>query len=307
MAEERLIDDDKDKKYRFRKNENGEEELIIEGGDETEEEDVAALEVPEFDEDDEEAAVLTPEQLLERRLKAERERVEREKKFADSMAAAQADSAVGNFATALDALTVAEEIEPENGEVHALKLLVYTRNCTEWEENAQKAAECAEAVKEFTAPVRRAEIAALAKAGGLEGKIAELKTRVQSLSDENEAKRADRAVRFNADNKRALTFFIAALLPFVVFAILGIYFSSVMYAKEDGTNIILTIVFACLALVMFIVFLFAARAYNTTSRRVRLNKKDTSTELGRKYLAEKAKLDGLTAIYTILNEQNDLS
>ena len=29
MAEERLIDDDKDRKYRIRKNENGEEELVI--------------------------------------------------------------------------------------------------------------------------------------------------------------------------------------------------------------------------------------------------------------------------------------
>ena len=61
MAEERLIDDDKDRKYKIRKNADGEDELYIDL-EESEEESGESLEfeVPEFETDDEEAAVLTP-------------------------------------------------------------------------------------------------------------------------------------------------------------------------------------------------------------------------------------------------------
>ena len=73
MAEERLIDDDKDRKYKIRINEYGEEELIIdESAEEEAESEIPVFEIPEDGEDDEEAALLTPEQLAEReRLKLE--------------------------------------------------------------------------------------------------------------------------------------------------------------------------------------------------------------------------------------------
>ena len=78
MAEERLIDDDKDRKYRIRVNENGEEELEIIDPDDVDEEPV--FDMPDYEEDDEEAAILTPEQLAEReRIKAEEERARAEK------------------------------------------------------------------------------------------------------------------------------------------------------------------------------------------------------------------------------------
>lgn len=305
MAEERLIDDDKDKKYRFRKNENGEEELIIDDGlteDEQTEGEEAEFEVPDFEEDDEDAAVLTPEQLIERQRRAEREKQERERKLAESIAAAASDSAVGNFATALDALEVAEELDPENGEVHALKLLVYTRNCTEWEENAAEAAEAAQDVNEFTPAERRAQLLQLAESGGLPDKITALTQEVERLNAENEAKKAERAVRFNADNRKSLIFFACTGIPFITFLVLAICYSTVMYATQDGVNIILTIVFAALALLALIAFVFASRALSTTSRRVRLNRKNSSTELGRRYAAESARLDALTAIYAALKE-----
>ena len=59
MAEERLIDDDKDKKYKIRINEQGEEELVLDetrAESDAEESDEVGFEVPELDEDDEEAA-----------------------------------------------------------------------------------------------------------------------------------------------------------------------------------------------------------------------------------------------------------
>ena len=61
MAEERLIDDDKDRKYKIRINEDGEEELVIDDRvEEPEVEEQPEFDMTDFDEDDEEAAVMTP-------------------------------------------------------------------------------------------------------------------------------------------------------------------------------------------------------------------------------------------------------
>ena len=80
MAEERLIDEDKDRKYKIRKNADGEDELVIDAEADVEEEfEEVEFEVTESDFDDEEAAVMTPEQLAARekaREEAEAKRVE---------------------------------------------------------------------------------------------------------------------------------------------------------------------------------------------------------------------------------------
>ena len=69
MAEERLIDADKDKKYRIKINADGEEELVVDEGVEPVEEVVQEVlfEVEEISEDNEEEAVMTPEQLAAKR------------------------------------------------------------------------------------------------------------------------------------------------------------------------------------------------------------------------------------------------
>ena len=73
MAEERLIDDDKDKKYRIRVNEDGEEELEIVHGDDEEQEEVVELEDLGLDDDGDEHE-FTPEELaLVRRSEERRE------------------------------------------------------------------------------------------------------------------------------------------------------------------------------------------------------------------------------------------
>ena len=82
MAEERLIDADKDKKYRIKINADGEEELVVDEGVEPVEEVVQEVlfEVEEISEDNEEEAVMTPEQLAAKREREERERAERRAK-----------------------------------------------------------------------------------------------------------------------------------------------------------------------------------------------------------------------------------
>ena len=85
MAEERLIDDDKDRKYKIRKNADGEDELYID--DTPDEEDdviMPVFAVPYDDEDDDEAVSLTPEQFAERERIKQEEREAREKRLLPS-------------------------------------------------------------------------------------------------------------------------------------------------------------------------------------------------------------------------------
>lgn len=304
MAEERLIDTDKDKKYRFRINEDGEEELIIDDGlteeDATHSEEIS-FEVPDEDYDDEEAAVMTPEQLAEKRRRAEQAEREREEKLTSLIATAREDYGVGNYSTALECALEAEELSPENGEVHALKLLIYTRGFTSYDGTLEKAAQTAEDVKEYCTQEHRAELFSQAEEG-LNANISSLSERVSALYAENESKKSERAVRFNADNKKAYTRFAAVAAPCLVLLALLILFAVNMFSDQSGTFIVLTIVFACLELINFIALIVAARQWNIAARRVRMNKNDNKTKLGREYVAEKKKLDLFNAIYSALKD-----
>lgn len=298
MAEERLIDDDKDKKYRFRKNENGEDELVIDDSPEEEAAEEINFEAPDETPDDE-TAVLTPEQIEARRLIAEEERLAKEKRFAEILERCRAELAAGNYATALEAAVEAEAEDNENGEVYALKLEIYTRSFTDYSA-CEGAAEAAAEVKKYTSAERKAEMKD--KAGdGLAALIGREKAELEAISSENDAKKAERAELFKADAKKVAIFFAAAGVPFVVFLALAIVFSGMMFSTTTGEFIVLTIVFAALAFVFFIVFAFAARALNIAMRRVRLNKKNSSTQLGRDVIAAEKRVAALEEIYGAIN------
>ncbi|MGN0818050.1 MAG: hypothetical protein ACI4L9_03675 [Candidatus Coproplasma sp.] len=304
MAEERLIDTDKDKKYRFRINEDGEEELVIDDGlteDEPEHTEEISFEVPEDDFDDEEAAVMTPEQLAEKRRRAEQAEREKAEKIASLIATAREDYAVGNYSTALECALQAEEASPDNGEIHALKLLIYTRGFTSYEGTLESAAQVAEDVKKYCPKEQRDQLLSQAEES-LQNNISSLSVRVENLYAENEAKKAERAVRFNADNKKAAIRFGAVAGPCAVFLALLISFASNMFSTQGGEFIVLTIVFACLEFLNVIALIIVARLWNIAARRVRLNKNDNKTSLGREYVAEKNKLDCFNTIYSSLKD-----
>lgn len=299
MAEERLIDEDKDRKYRIKVNADGEEELVIDGEEESAPvEEEVTFEVEEPTEDDEEAAVMTPEQLAAKREREEAERAERARKVEELIKNAESDCKSEKFATALEYLEKAEEIDGENGEVHALKLIAYTRNFTDYSQ-VVAAAEGIEDFKAYAADERKAEM--LAKASGtLEKEIERSRAEVLKMHEENEKKKEERAVRFLKDRKTAITVFAVLGAFFAAFVALTGYFGSVIYSVSTGTYLILTCVFGGLAFISLIALAFAARNMNITCRRVRLNRRNTSTQLGRDLLAEQARLKALKAVYSAL-------
>lgn len=300
MAEERLIDDDKDKKYKIKINADGEEELIVEESEEgeAEPEEVMFVSPEEKEDDGGEEALLTPEQLAAKREQEERERAEKLKKQEELLSKARADVAVNKFATALEYLEKAEEIYDENGEIYALRIRAYTRKFTDFSQ-VTVAAESADDLKEYASDELKQGILKTA-APELEKNIADLRGRVSNMNKQNEEKKAERAVKFIKDRNIALIVFACIMGALIVFGALTGYFASVIYTVSNGLYLGLTIAFGALSFIALIAAAFAARRINITCRRVNMNKRNTSTQLGRDLLSEQAKLKAFIAIYSAL-------
>lgn len=300
MAEERLIDADKDKKYRIKVNADGEEELVVEGGEEApaEIEEVMFAVPDEVEALPEDEQGLTPEQLAEKREREEAEAAERKERVDGLLEKAKSDILLYRFATALEFIEQAEEIDGENGEAQALKLEAYTRRFTDYSQIVP-ASECADKLARYTSPERKEELFKAA-APSLEGEIAKLRTTVSAMNKQNEEKKAERAVRFNRDRNIAIGVFCALFAVLVTFAALSGHFATLIRTVPTNYYLVLTLVFAGLALAALIAAAFAARFLNITCRRVRLNKRNTTTQLGRDLLAEQAKLKAFIAVYSAL-------
>lgn len=299
MAEERLIDDDKDRKYKIVKNEDGEEELVIDyTPDETEEDDIPVFDMPDYAEDDEEAALLTPEQLAEReRLRAEEERA-RAAKIASLTEKSRTALEESDFEKAFYLASQAEELDGENGAAHCLKLRALSHNLYDFT-SLSECAEIADKVREYADDECKEELRSLSD--GLKKRIEEVDSQADGIREINEQKKAERRTVFAQKSKRALKAFSITAVPFVLFLILAIAFSTVMFADENGAYLIVTIVCAALAFIALLATLFTANRLWSARRNVRLNEKDASTKLGREYLEIKGESDSLKRIFTAFN------
>ena len=293
MAEERLIDDDKDKKYRIRINENGEEELVIIEDDEEEEV------LPEYD-----VVTAAEEELTEEQLeKKTAERREAALKKAEALkATAQEKIAEGDFESAQYALTQASELTEYDGELYYLQLKAYSRGMTNFLD-LQKCVDAAEGVREYTGIEQKQELLSLS--APLKARIAEFDAKRASLSEENERGKEERRETFLKGRKSALTVFACTAVPFVALFVLAIVFASMMFADLSGIYIILTIVFAVLAAVSLFVMVFTFNRFLSANRKVKLNEMDTSTKIGREFIACSEELESLKKIYSSL--ENDIS
>lgn len=301
MAEERLIDDDldKNKKFKIRKNADGEDELYMAETDVDEEEtfDDSLFEIPEFAKDDEEAAILTPEQLAareeERRLKEEQKRQTVQR----YLSKAQELYAESDYDGAGYQLNSAENTDGKCGDVFCLKIKVLTRSFTDFSA-VDECVSCAEGIRYYCTPEQKAELCALSSP--LENHVQKLEEKAAALHVEVEGKKSERRAVFEKDRNKSISWFTFTIVPFIACLIVAIAFGSVIFAKQDGTNLIITIVFAALALIFFIATLFTSHKMWSAMRKVSLNEKNSSTRLGRDYeslISEIKKLkDVLSAI-----------
>lgn len=292
MAEERLIDDDKDRKYRIRKNENGEEELVI--IDDVEEEEFPLYDVVTDGDDG-----LTEEQIAEKR---EERRQNMQRKAEELKVTAVEKMAQGDFESAQYALSQASELTEYDGELYYLQLKACSRNMTDFL-NLEKCVEASDGVREYAGEEQKKELNSLSQP--LKERIATFEQKCKTLSDKNEAGKAERRATFAHNKKRALIAFAATAVPFAVLAVLAIIFASMIYADKDGLFIILTIAFAACAAVGLFITLFTFTRFSDANRNVKLNERDSSTAVGRELISCIEELENLKKIYSSFS--NDIS
>lgn len=283
MAEERLIDDDKDRKYKIRKNADGEDELVIDEtpDGEDEESDIPVFDIPVYTEDDEDAAVLTPEQLAERDRKKREAEEARAEKLNAAMEKAKGQLDEGDFEAALYTLNKVQDVADGSGDYYCLKLKTLSRNFTDFV-SLEECAEVADCVRDYAGEESKAELKELASE--YFKKSDELEEATAKLHEENEGKKEERrAVLTERKAKAARNYYLTAL-PFVVMLVLTIVFSTLMFSAKNGVYLILTIVFAALTVVLLVITLFTARKLLEAKRNLKWNENDKSTRLGREYL-----------------------
>lgn len=294
MAEERLIDDDKDRRYKIRKNADGEDELYIDDSiDETPEAEELFI---VSDDEDEEELVMMPEQIEARRLMQEEAEKLRREKLSVYVAKAEQKIAQSDFYGAIEELEAADEYAGGDGDYYAVKLMAYSCNLTDFT-RGEECGEAADGVKNFASEERKAQLKNLS--AGLYSQIEQVRGEVTRLKEENNAAKSGRREIFLSRRNKALAFFAATFVPFAVFLILSAVFGGKIHAvNNDFTNLTLTIVFGALAGVNFIVLLVSLNKLWAGIRNVRLNESNFSTKLGREYEEKNAYLNTLLSVYT---------
>ncbi len=284
MAEERLIDDDlnKDKKYRIRKNADGEEELYI---DESAEE---TFEEPAFVLHGGESEVEEPAGETQQPPAAETE-------SAYALSVEQAKECIdrGDYSAALKSIAEAQNVDPFEGVAWALKLVALTSDFSDFSD-VDSLTDSAEYIAKYCTDDQKSGLAA--KSAPLESKIIELEERAASLHVEVEKKKDERREVFINDRKRAVLWFSVTALPCLVCLVVALAFTSVMFARQDGVNLIIMIVFAALALLFFVASLFTGHNLWAAMKKLSLNEQNSSTKLGREYEATLSEAEKLNTV-----------
>lgn len=291
MAEERLIDDDKDRKFKIIINEDGEEEVVAVEHEPKEES-------PQFTlYEDEDMAELSPEQAEALAKKKDEELKARQEKFSALLESGEKFLSEGDFESANYAITQAEELFEEGGKLYFLKFKIATRNLNEFL-NLEQCAEIAEKVNKYCDAEQKKQLAQ--KLDKLKSLIKEYKEKTENLAQINQKGKDERRGLFLKERKKGILIFTLNAIPFITFLTLAIVFASIMFADENGTYLILTIVFAALTLVCLLATAVGTRKLLEGIRDVRLNESDSSTKVGREYKESKNRLDLLERIQSAI-------
>lgn len=295
MAEERLIDTDKDKKYRIRKNADGEDELYIDDGAAEEQVEEVTFMVDEQPLEESEASA---DGLAQGDEESEEAKKQNALKAAELIESARKECEKGWYASAVESLEKAIELDSENGEIYALEIVAYTRNFTDYS-RVKEAKEYVGELKKYTAKETKQELFTKSNES-LQDNIKALSKKVEKLKKENDEQKEIRAKKFIADRNKAIIFISVSLAVFAVFFGLSTYFFLNVHSIQSNTNLILAIVFTSLEFIALVFTAIILRQLLTACRRVRLNKKNTATKLGRELLANQAELAAFNSIYNAL-------
>ncbi len=296
--EERLIDKDESRKIKIKHTAEGEDvvdALAPDGEEEAveEEETDYIVELPEEDEEyDEDLVGLTPSQL-QARMEAKRRAEERARaEYEKLMAEANALLEKKDLAAAEPLFAQAALYECDDGSAKRSLWLCRTKGYTDIEIFSDS-----DAAHEFYWAEEEVRAEVLEK---LEGRIRErreaLREEERPLRTSYEAEQAVRAEAFGANRRYYLLRTLIVLAAVIALAIGAAVSATYILKRGDNLPLILTIVFAALAVVVLVVFLIYLLKTVNAARMCRANQKLSSTDAGMRLAELEESIAALTLV-----------
>lgn len=287
--EERIIDDEYAKGIHMKKTKDG---YTAEDGEAKEGEEEAVFEFPDFAEDDEELATLTPKQAEEVLKAREEARKKAEKTFETAMKTGYALLEKKDFSGAETAFQTAEENASDFTEVSVALCRARTKDFAEpdaliehynadYDDFAYElGTQGVDKIKaDFSAP--------------LKARLLEIEKELAPLKDTFQKKQESRKQTLLARRKKQLVPFVCFLLPCVATFLLGVIFLALVNTRPDTLFLKVAIgCFGAFALLMLGLIPTANKLYNTR-RMLKKNEALSSTEDGKKV----KRLSRLSAFY----------
>ena len=305
--EERLIDKDESRRIKIKHTAEGDDVVDAlapdgETAEESEEDADYIVELPEEDgeEYDEDLVGLTPSQLrarMEAKKRAEERARAEYQKLADD---AKALLGQGEYERAEPLFAQAALYECDDGSAKRGLWMCRTKNFTETHAFYDR-----DAAQEFYWTDENVRNEVLEKLGNrIRSERAALEEEVKPLRAAYEAEKEKRAEAFAAHKRYYLIRSLIVFAAFVALAIGAIVSATFILKRSDNLALILTVAFAALALVVFVLFLVYALKTVNASRMCRANEQLASTASGAELGAKEDRIEALTIALGESEEEN---
>jgi hypothetical protein len=290
--EERIIDDEYGRGIRLKKTKDGmvdvtdelaEEEAL----EETEKEEGATelmFEFPDLEEDDEDLVGLSPEEAIALRKKKEEDAAKRKAEYERTCKEGDELLETGSYKAAELKFEKALKLDDEAKEASIGYWRAKTADFTDPDVLVEEYADAGFESLEFDLGYGATDEIKKTYREVFEKRVAELNAEEEPLAAEVEGKQVSRRAIIKSRIKKAVLWFILALLPTVAALVVGVVFGMKILSTPDGRYITPTVIAAAVFLVFFIAFGVATNKLINTFRIHRANENVASTEEGRKLL-----------------------
>ena len=308
--EERMIDDEYGRGVRFRKTKDGfvdvtDESLETENDEETGEEyaEEALFEFPTFDEnDDEDMAMLTPEEAMALKKQKEEERARRQAEYERLCAEGEEQLALGSFHTAELKFEKALLLDDEATEASVGYWRAKTEDFANPDALVGEYAESSIESLEFDLGYQATDIIRKKYEKVFLRRIDELTAEEEPLAQTIEEKQAKRRTVIRERLKKSGLATAIAAVPAITLLILTIVFAFKIFSVVDDRYIVPTIVLGAAFLVAFIVFILVANKLINNWRMHRTNERLSASDEGLRLMEIR---DYKTIYLALLPEKGD--
>ncbi|MBQ8320672.1 MAG: hypothetical protein IJX81_07340 [Clostridia bacterium] len=288
--EERIIDDEYGRGIRMKKTKDGYVDVTdaaLEEGlaeEETEAVEELAFEFPDLEEDDEDLVGLTPEEALALRKKKEEEAALRAKTYAELLKVGEKLLSEKSFKAAELEYEKALSFDDVATEASVGYWRAKTENFEKPDVLIDEYLEAGYENLEFDLGYEAVEIIKKEHKESFEKRYAELTEEEKPLKAAFEERQEERRKVLKPRLKKARIAFFCALVPFTLCLILAIVFGLKNFTVLTNEYIPVTIVFAALSVVLFVLLGVFTNKYINSGRIYRANENPKATEEGERLL-----------------------